>query len=146
MRKPLLLAIFLVLTHTASYGAQESKAEQEIRKVDQERVAALLRADVPMLEKFMTDDFTYTHSNGATQTKTEFLSDMKNVTWKFLGLELQDIKVRVYGDSALLTGRCHLIGMVRGKDVSFPMHFSEVYKRNGKQWQWVMYQSTRLPQ
>ncbi len=77
MKKSLVLVALLVFSQVIAFTAQDSKAEQAIRKLDEQRIAALLQPDYPTLERIMSDDFTYTHSSGQVQTKAELLGDFK---------------------------------------------------------------------
>jgi ketosteroid isomerase-like protein len=148
MRQTFLLAVLLLASQAISHAApvDTAKAEQEIRKLDAERTAAILKEDIPMLEQLMTDDFTYTHSSGGTQTKAEFLGDMKNGVWAYKSLNLSGVNIRFFGDTAVLTGRCDMTGVMRGRDVKLWMHFTEVYTRANGRWRWLLWQSTRLPE
>ena len=145
MKRTLVLLILLLTSQIAANSAQNSGAEQEILKLDKQRSSALVQVDIPMLEKFMTDDFAYTHTSGRTQTKSEFLEEIRTGVSHFKSQTLTNVKVRVYGDVALVTGRCDLIGMKDNKDVVLAMYFTEVYKRSNGRWQWVLWQSTRTP-
>src|SRR5271165_2254568 len=127
MKKNFVLVALLIFSQAAAYGAPNSKEEQEIRKLDDQRLAAILKEDVPMLQKLMTDDFVYTHSSGNVQTKAQFLGDMKAGTWAYKSLRLQNVKMRIFGDTAILNGGCNMTGVMRGKDVRLAMYFTEVY-------------------
>jgi ketosteroid isomerase-like protein len=145
MKPTFVLMILFLSSQISMNGAQISSAEQEILKLDNQRSAALIQVDIPMLEKFMTDDFAYTHTSGRTQTKTEFLEEIRTGVSHFKSQALTNVKVRIYGDVALVTGHCDLIGMKDQKDVVLSMYFTEVYKRTNGRWQWVLWQSTRTP-
>jgi ketosteroid isomerase-like protein len=140
----LLLGIALVFVLSGTIAAQNEKVEQAIRKLDEQRIAALTQPDIPVLERMMTDDFTYTHSSGQVQTKAEFLGDFKSGKRVFKSLKQEDVQVRVYENVAIVTGRCTLLGVNGGKDFELPMRFIEVYTSNHGNWQWATWQSTRL--
>lgn len=74
MKRMLPLAMLVVFSQAAVCSAQHSKAEQEIRKLDDQRIAAILKQDVPTLDRLMGDDFTYTHQGGVTETRRSFLA------------------------------------------------------------------------
>jgi len=140
----LLLGASLLFVLSVTLAAQNANDEQAIRKLDEQRIAALTQPDIPALERMMTDDFTYTHSSGQVQTKAEFLGDFKSGKRVFKSLKQEDVQVRVYGNVAIVTGRCTLLGVNGGKDFELPMRFIEVYSRNHGNWQWVTWQSTKL--
>jgi ketosteroid isomerase-like protein len=145
MKKGLILAAMFVFSQVISFAGQGSKVEQEIRKLDDQRIAALTQPDFAVLDRMMTDDFTYTHSSGQVQTKAEFLGDFKAGRRVFKSVKEEGIQVRDYGNVAVVTGQCTLIGTNAGKDFILPMRFVEVYSRANGNWQWVMWQSTKLP-
>jgi ketosteroid isomerase-like protein len=146
MTRRLVLVMMLLFSQIPAYAAQDAKAEQAIRSLDEQRIAALTQPDFAAMDRIMADDFTYTHTSGQTQTKAEFLGDFKAGTRVFKSLKESDVQVHVYGNAAVLTGRCDLIGMNAGKDFVLAMHFTEVYANINGHWQWIMWQSTKLPQ
>ena len=146
MARRLVLVMLLIFSQIPAYAAQDTKVEQAIKHLDEQRIAALIQPDIPALEAITADDFTYTHTSGQTQTKAEFFGDFKAGTRVFKSLKESDVQVRVYGNAAILTGRCDLTGVNAGKDFVLAMHFTEVYANLNGHWQWIMWQSTRLPQ
>jgi ketosteroid isomerase-like protein len=144
VKQRLVVVALLVFSQVTVFAAQDSKVEQDLRKLDDQRIAALVQNDFPKLEQIMSDDFTYTHSNGQVQTKAEFLGDFKSGKRVFRSLQQEDVQVRLYGSAALVTGRCTLTGTNGGKDFVLPMRFTEVYANNNGKWQWILWQSTRL--
>ena len=145
MKRMLPLAMLVVFSQAAAYSEQHSKSEQEIRKLDDQRITAILKQDVPWLDRLMADDFTYTRQGGVTDTKAEFLGEMKAGKGAFTSLKMSDVKVRILGNAAVLTGRCDITAKREGRDFAIPMHFTEVYSRTAGHWHWLLWQSTRLP-
>ena len=144
MKQIFLFAMLLGFYQAVVYGAQQSKAEREIRTLDDRRVAAILKRDTAMLDRLMADDFTYTHQGGVTEGKADFLKEMKAGRGTFKALQLSDVKVRIFGNAAVLTGRCDITAAREGREFAIPMHFTEVYTRTGGHWQWLLWQSTRI--
>jgi ketosteroid isomerase-like protein len=143
--KKLVLAVLLVFCQRAACSAQNSKAEQQIRKLDDQRIAAILQQDIPALDRLMSDDFTYTHQGGVTESKADFLAAMKSGTGAFKSLQLSGVTLRVFADVAVITGRCDLTAIREGRNLAIPMHFTEIYTRTKGRWHWLLWQSTRLP-
>ena len=144
MRRTFVLVILMVLSQGVVCGAQDSRAEREIRALDEQRIAAILKKDVPALERLMADDFTYTHQGGVTESKADFLGEMKSGKGAFTSLKMSGVKVWVSGDAAVLTGRCDLTAVREGRNLVIPEHFTEVYTRVHGRWRWLLWQSTRL--
>jgi ketosteroid isomerase-like protein len=143
MRRTLVLAMLMVVSQGVVCG-QDSKAEREIRALDDLRVAAILKKDVLALDRLMADDFTYTHQGGVTESKVDFLGEMKSGKGAFTSLQMSGVKVWVFGNTAVLTGRCDLTAVREGRNLVIPEHFTEVYTRVHGRWRWLLWQSTRL--
>ena len=145
MKLRLVFAVLLVCAQPAVYSAQASKAEQEIRALDEQRIAAILKKDVAMLDRLMTDDFTYTHQGGVTESKADYLKEMTSGNGVFTSLVLSGVTLRMLGDTAVMTGRCDMTAVREGRDLAIPMHFTSIYTRMSGRWRWVLWHSTRLP-
>src|ERR1051325_6447179 len=78
--------------------------EQAVRQAERDRFAAMVKADVPALDKMLGADLTYTHGDGRVIDKAAFLSDFKTGAFKYVSIEPGDMKVRIYGETAVVTG------------------------------------------
>lgn len=116
--------------------------EQELLKIERAWLDAYLKRDVAAMERIESDDFTITHANGQVITKAQEIASLKRSTTadSSMSFSTEDTKVRVYGDTAVLTG----IFVSKSKDSTERSRYTDVYvKRNG-QWQVVASQLTRL--
>jgi hypothetical protein len=52
------------------------------------------------------------------------------------------MKVRIYGDTAIVTGRSDAKGVVGGRELKGPVMFTRVYVKKGGKWQSVAFQQT----
>lgn len=109
------------------------------------RIAATIRGDVAALGTLMTDDLSYTHSSGVTETKAEFLAGLKTGKYLYRSIDAPGRRVRVHGDSAVVSGPCHIVIEPGGKRTELDLYFSELYVREGGAWHMALWQSTRLP-
>jgi ketosteroid isomerase-like protein len=78
--------------------------EQELLALEQRRGEALVRRDAAALEALFTDDLVHIHSTGNVMNKAELLHYVLRVL-QFLSVTRSDLKVRQYGDVAVMTGR-----------------------------------------
>ena len=126
-------------------AAQNSTVEQEIIKLERERLDAYARADREAFDRIVADDFAMTHSDGSVFDKVRERSVLRPSTTErpLPKLTIEDVKVRVYGDAAVITGLLVEQGDRIGR---VSLAFTNTYiKRQGK-WQIVAGQLTRLPQ
>jgi hypothetical protein len=54
------------------------------------------------------------------------------------------MKVRIYGNTAVITGKADVKGILGGKDADGQIMFTRVYVKKGSQWQAVAFQQTRV--
>ena len=109
------------------------------------RIAATIAGDLGALAAMMTDDLTYTHSSGVTETKAEFLAALKSGKYVYREIAPRDRRIRVHGDAAVVSGPCHVVIEPGGKRTEIELYFTELYVKEGGQWRMALWHSTRLP-
>ena len=145
--KNVLYLVLVLVTATAFVPAQnrDQSAADEILRLDESRFAAMTRGDLAELNKILADDLVYTHSSGLVEGKKEFIASLQSGNLKYVSIQNEEKKARIYGTVALVNGRAKVTISARGQEQSFVLRYLDVYaKRDGK-WQMVAWQSTRLP-
>jgi hypothetical protein len=127
-------------------AAAPGGAEAAVLKADNDRFAAMQKADVAALEKILGAELSYTHTSAAVQNKEEFIGDIKTGTIKYLSVEPKDQKAHVYGNVAVVTGGAAVHIILRGVDQSFQIRYTNVHVNRNGGWQMVAWEATRLPQ
>jgi len=125
---------------TASATSAPASTEdvvQAVTQLENERVPALLRNDTAFIERVYADDYIVTGANGVVRTRAEVIADMKSGAQTFESMKIDDAKVRVHGDTAIVTGRTTLRGQYKGQPALSPTAFTRVYVRRDGQWQLV---------
>jgi len=125
-------------------AAWAANAEEELKKLETDRAAAVVRGDVATLEKQTSDDYTLINMNGQMSDKSQMVNAFKTGQSKLTSDELSDMKVRVYGNTAVITGKADVNGTLGGKDATGQIMFTRVYVKKGGQWQSVAFQQTRV--
>ena len=107
--KKLLLSVALLVSAALIAFAQEKKTlaplTDTVLSLEQQWEDALTKSDVSALEKLYDDTIVYTHSNGKVDTKESYLSAIKSGATQYQSMKREDIKVSVYGHTAIVT--CH---------------------------------------
>ena len=141
------IAVLMFVAAMAAPGAfAQADAEEQVRQAERERLAALTSGELAVLERYLSDDLLYTHSSARVETKEEFLAALRSGELKYEAMNHEDLKVRVYGDMALLTGRSAVRVRSRGQENNLQIRFLAVYVRKAGRWQMAAWQSTRFPQ
>ena len=139
------LRSYLLLGQQVASFSSLSAMEQKLVDVEKERFTAQINQDIPALENLLSPDLVYCHSNGMLDTKETFINSIKSGKLKYLQMNLEEIKVRVYNHkTAILTGLCNVKILSNGQEVNTRFRYTDVYvKRKGK-WQLVTWQSLRV--
>ena len=143
--KNLLLTSLFIFALSLSALAQGNKVEQAVLKLESEWVEALIKADAAALEKLYSDNLTYTHSSGSTDTKAEYITNLKAGKTKYESLVREDVKVRVFSNTALHTSKTNIKLISNGQPSSFAVKMLHVWVKEGSNWRMVAHQTTRLP-
>ena len=133
--------VFLATTLCVSASAQS--VEEQIKKMEIDRAAAVVKGDVAKLDKETSDDYTLITAAGQMSDKAQMLGAFKSGQSKLSVDTVSDMKVHVYGDTAIVTGKADVKGMLGGKDATGQMLFTRVYVKKGGHWVAVALQQTR---
>jgi len=133
------VVVFLLLPLSAS---AQNAAEQAILKLEQQWVDALVKADTAALEKLYTDDLIYTHSSGTVDTKATYIDSLKTGKAKYESIERDEVKVRFYGDTAIVTCR----SVIKVNKNTINARYIHVYVKQKGAWRMAAHQTTRLAQ
>src|SRR4030042_2993963 len=92
--------------------------DQELIKLENEWRDALVKHDWALLDQILADDCIWTDPDGNVWTKAQFLASLKSGEDVLTAAEADKIRVRVYGDAAVVTGRTTVKEQYKGKDIS----------------------------
>ena len=79
----LAVLVFLFLVSASEWmPATAQSAEQEVRKAESDRFAAMLKGDMAALERLLAPELIYTHGDGRVVDKAAFIADLKTGDFK----------------------------------------------------------------
>ena len=118
-------------------------SEEEVRQAMEKYRTAILQRDVGMLEKIWADDYVFVNAGGDVLTKTERLANIKSgaTTLDSINQE-ENVTVRIYQNSAVVTSRVTLKGQYSGQPISGEYRSILVWVKGPGGWQLVSNQST----
>ena len=148
MKTILVIFTLIFATHFAvgqTVSKTNSKVEQELKNLERQWEEALTRRDAAMLDRLMADDYVLTTVRGEVVNKARVLEEIKaaNVTAKVQNTETA---VRVYGDTAVVTGLVLISGRFNNQDVSTQSRYMKIYVKRKGRWQVVAAQATLVAQ
>jgi uncharacterized protein (TIGR02246 family) len=124
----------------------QSTSERDVLALQKEYESAIERRDASVHKRLFADDYTYTPGNGAFMDRASHMAFTRSGALAVGSFQSTDQKVRVYGDTAIVTGRWVLKGARGGKPVDNQIRYITVYVRRGGQWQIVAEQRTGIRQ
>lgn len=122
---------------SAEQSAPPAAPTESVEQLENDRVAALLRGDVAFIERVYSDDYVVNSANGMTRNKAQVIADIKSGVQSFESMSHRDVRVRVYGDTTIVTGHTILKGQYKGQPSLSPTTFTRVYAKLGGQWRLV---------
>ncbi|MFP2928964.1 nuclear transport factor 2 family protein [Pyxidicoccus sp. 3LG] len=89
--------------------------------------------DVRLVSDFLGEGFTLTDSAGNVTTRDETITEVRNKEPRYEVFRNHDMKVRLYGDTAVVNGITTVKGTSGGKPFAAELQFTDtLVKRNGK--------------
>jgi ketosteroid isomerase-like protein len=122
----------------------QTSVEREIKNLEEARNEAVLRGDFTALDRMTSDDYTFITLKGELRTKSDILKGFASGSFHYEARQISDLKVRVYGDTAIVTGRAVQKGMENGKDYSGDYRFTRIYVKQEGRWLTVALQTTLI--
>jgi ketosteroid isomerase-like protein len=135
----LLLAIFSL----PARGVDTKDVEKAIIQMEKDWTEAGIKKDVAALDRILADDWIAIDFEGNIVNKASVIADLKSGASTNTSVDLGEMKVRVYGDTAIVIGSDTEKSTYKGKDSSGHYVWTDVFvKRNGR-WQAVSSQSVK---
>jgi ketosteroid isomerase-like protein len=121
-------------------------AEQELMKLENEWAKSVVKLDLAFMDRILADDYTWTDPAGNVHTKAEEIASIKSGQGVVTSSVNDEIRVRVYGDAAVVTGRTTQKGMVEGKEVSGQFRWTDTWVKLAGRWQCVADHVSNIPE
>lgn len=121
-------------------------SEADAQNLSLEWAALLGQGNVEELDKLLNDKYMHIHGTALVETKAQFLEAIKNGSRKYDPIKIEDMGVRVFGNSAVVTGKFNLKALVRGKTIEGVNRFGLILAITEKGKQVVSFQATAIPQ
>jgi ketosteroid isomerase-like protein len=127
--------------------AQASQDEQALRRLEDEWLGSYLRGDKATFDRIVADDFTGTDESAKVRNKAQEreLIQAPPASIK-TSLTNEDVRVRIYGDAAIVTGRIVVKTQLNGQpEIGFQSRFTDTFLKRQEYWQVAARHYSRLP-
>ena len=137
------IAILLLTACGLVFGDQASD-ERELTQLVNDLDAALVKQDIAFLERVLDQDYMHYRPHGDVENRAQYLEDRKSGRVHFDSLVADEIKVRVYGDTAIVTYRSTAKGKDQDGAIDEQRRWTRVFVRKNGQWKLVHGQGTTI--
>jgi hypothetical protein len=135
----------LLFAQTKDATKPDADTEKTLTKMEQDMSASLTKPDAAAAERLLADSFYLVAPDGTTQTKAQFLADLKSGDLKLEANNLSEIKVQAAdADMAVVTYRSTDKGSYKGHDISGEYRWTDVLVKRDGRWQFVVGQGTAI--
>jgi len=137
-----LVALLALVALAPPLARAQAPAEKELMDVENHWGEATVKGDVQALERLYAEEYLAIDPAGATFTKAQDIANVKSGNFKLATYKLDELKVRLHGEVAVVTGRNTIKATYMGKDISGAYRFTDVFVKRGGRWQALTTQGT----
>jgi ketosteroid isomerase-like protein len=122
-------------TSAWSLPAQEKSDASNIRALEIRWTDSCKEHRIEILASLLTEDFVITIEDGGIFGKAGYGGHTADASVHVQVAELSELKVRIHGDTAIVTGACHEKGESNGKRYEYRDRLTDVWMKGGGKWQ-----------
>ena len=124
--------------------ADAGELEDDVLAYQDARFRAMIEEDLAKLNGLLDDDLHYSHTEGSVESKAQFLTTIESKRIDYLAAKRRDVAVRVFDNTAVITGLSDMDLIYRDERYKFTIRFLEVARRVDMNWQLVAWQSVKF--
>jgi ketosteroid isomerase-like protein len=121
---------------------QDSNDVKELTRLETVWNQAYVHGDAAALEALCSDDLIATMTDMQVLNKAQSLGILRSGRVKFQRYETSDLRIRVYGNAAVVTGRLQRTRLTGAGEANDSWRFTKVYVRHDNKWQVVAWHAS----
>jgi hypothetical protein len=131
---------------TVAVGQKVNKVEAELMQIERDIGQANIRRDKAYFQRIEAEEFIFTDSAGGITTKAQDVAslDAPQGDFKLVAYDVDDMKVTIYDDVAVVTGRSTTVSKGKDREITNKSRFTDVFVKRKGQWQIVAGHSSRI--
>lgn len=132
---------------TQRVAAAPERDLRAVRDAEQTWASALVAGDAARLATIIAPEFSFIGPDGEYEEAAAYLEGYRSLPRlgiKVASIDMEEVKTRVFADTAIVTGRVVARVQVQGSDIVETVRFTRVYARRGDGWQMIAGQGTRI--
>jgi ketosteroid isomerase-like protein len=143
MRTLMIIALSLGIV-ASDINASSEEDIKTVAALDTKYQAAVKANDPATMDQILTDEFILVNGRGKVSTKTDLIESArkKEITYERQDEEPGSQKVRLWGDTAVVTALLWIKAVQAGKPIDYKLWFSDTYVRTAAGWRYVFGQAS----
>ncbi len=133
----IIILLCCLLAAAVSLSAQDKSDAAAIRALELKWTESYKQHNIDILSSLLAEDFVITIEDGSIYSKAGYISHSADPSTKVQVAELSDLKVRMHGDTAVVTGAYHEKGESNGKPYEYHDRLTDIWMKVGGKWQVV---------
>jgi len=128
-------ALVFVVIVSAAVSAQEKSDAETVRALEVKWTESYKQRNIEILSSLLADEFVITVEDGSVYSKAGYISHTADSGTKVQVAEMTDLKVRVHGNVAVVTGAYHEKGQSNGKPYEYRDRLTDCWIKTVGKWQ-----------
>jgi hypothetical protein len=134
----ILLAGMLSSTAVAHQDGRPERSRSDLEQIQQDLAKAWVSGDRATIERIIAPEWRSTGPDGRSSDRARVLGDVfEKGVHRIRRLEIDEVRVQVFGDAAVVTGRTHGSGEFAGTAYDVVIRFTDTFVRRANRWQAV---------
>jgi len=139
--KNVLHAVSLLIVPFISLQAGD---EDDVLRAEHELALCYQNSDAACIEQAVMEDYILINSRGKISARVDDLAEAKKGDPKYEIFENHDMKARVHGDSAVVTGVTHTKGISGGQPFDAEFRFTDTFVKDRGRWRLFAGQAMKI--
>ena len=141
------LSLFLLTAIACTSGPRSVGADEAtLVELQQVLARAWVAGDRQTIEEIISPDWTSTGPDGRTAGRATVFADVfETRVHRIVRLEVDDVRARVFGNAAVVTGRTHGVGEYAGAAYDVVIRFTDTFIHRDGRWQAMASHASLVP-
>jgi len=126
-------------------AAPATKSEEELKAVENEAIQAMLHADMATIDRIFSDNWIIIDEEAQVRDKRAEFDPYKTGEEKVIAGQYDEMKVRFFGETAVVTGTYMFKGSFQGKPFDIKGRFTDVFVKQSGSWRCVSSHNSSSP-
>ena len=143
---PLLLVFVLLLSGSAHAWQAKRDVKRQIELLEEQWRTAQLSGDITTMDHMLSEDYVGITMTGQVTTKVQQLSRLRNHVFVLTRLDMQEMKIKLIGQVAIVTVRARVEGKSEIEPIDGEYRYTRIYHQvPSGAWKITNFEATRIP-